>query len=115
MMDDLNTLFKDILENTPLFTEEGVLEVSKGEKVNLKGFFYSGTYGMASEAGYAREKAYAKQSFEIAKGSLPEAVKAETLPRKYLTIRGKRYLIVRVTGNDSGVLIMELSEYGNKT
>ncbi len=99
--------FKNITENSP-FSEAATLTVGD-EEYSLKGFFYSGNYGEKKlDKGYTTGKTIKRQSFEISKGSLPTGVDVADIARKTLTVRGIDYVVRDITGNDSGMLVMEL-------
>ena len=113
--------FRQITENSA-FTETAVLTVDTTE-YELKGFFYSGNYGEkkldndgiafrfdSEDKGYTAYKTVKRQSFQVSKDSLP--VEVQDLARQILTVRNVDYTIREVTGNDSGMIVMELVPKG---
>lgn len=103
--------FQAITESSA-FSECATLTVDT-EEYTLKGLFYSGNYGEKKlDKGYTTAKAVRRQAFQISKATLPSMLSASDLARRYLTVRGVAYVIREVTGNDSGMLVMELVPSG---
>ena len=103
--------FANITENSP-FSEAATMVIGN-VKHSLKGFFYSGNHGEKKlDKGYTTAKTVKRQAFQISKSSLPLGVGVADLARKTLTVRGTDYIVRDVTGNDSGMLIMELVPSG---
>lgn len=100
-------VFQTITE-TGAFSEEAKVTVDSTEYV-LKGIFCSGNYGeKKTDRGYTTHKTVARQSFLMSKLSLPSALEASSLVRQKLTVRGKDFIVREVTGNDSGMLDLDL-------
>lgn len=101
--------FRQITENSA-FAETAILTIDTTE-YDLKGFFYSGNYGEKKlDKGYTAYKTVKRQSFQVSKDSLP--VEVQDLARQILTVRNVDYTIREVTGNDSGMIVMELVSKG---
>lgn len=88
----------------------------KGEEVvyesghlYLHGIFCSGNYGFTDfDKGYSKKKGEALQSFKISKSSLPTMITPSDLIRKTLVVNSRAWTIRAVSGNDSGILNLEL-------
>ena len=65
-----------------------------------------------SERGEIREVNFNRQSFKVSADSLPEGAVPKDLMRQVLTIRGRRWTVRDVTGNDSGILNLDLIPSG---
>ena len=103
--------FKVITESSA-FSEEAVLTVGDDE-YKLNGFFCSGNYGERKlDKGYTTLKAVKRQSFQMSRLSLPNGVEVPALARQTLTVRSMDFIIREVTGNDSGMLVMDLVPSG---
>lgn len=75
----------------------------------LHGIFCSGNYGQKDyDKGYSVGKSEARQSFKISKSSLPAMITPSDLIRKTLVVNSRAWTIRAVTGNDSGILNLEL-------
>lgn len=100
-----------MLESSP-FTEAATLLVESGggsAQFTLKGIFCSGNYGQKDlDKGYTTRKTVARQSFQIAGSSIPCTLEARDLIRQTLCVRGVEYKVREVTGNDSGVIVLDL-------
>lgn len=84
-------------------------ETGETEAYELKGIFCSGNYGTEDyDKGYTTKKSEKRQSFQIALGSLPDGLDAKALVRQTLIVDGETYRIRDVTGNKSGILVLEL-------
>ena len=104
-----------LITESSAFSECATLVVDT-EEYTLKGFFYSGNYGEKKmDKGYTTAKAVRRQAFEISKATLPSTLSVSDIARKTLTVRGTAYVIREVTGNDSGMLVMELVPGGGAT
>ena len=100
-------VFQTITE-TGAFSEEAKVIVDTQEYV-LKGIFCSGSYGTKEfDKGYSAKKTEKRQSFKLSLQSLPSAISQADLIRKTLTIRGRNFIVREVTGNDSGILNLDL-------
>ena len=103
--------FQRITETTA-FSEEATFSVAS-EEYSVKGFFCSGSYGDKSlDKGYTTDKTVNRQSFKVSADSLPEGAVPKDLMRQVLTIRGKKWTVRDVTGNDSGILSLDLIPSG---
>jgi len=104
--------FQKITENSA-FSEEATFSVSS-EEYSVKGFFCSGSYGEdRMDKGYSVKKSVKRQSFKISASSLPSGVGVTDLIRNTLTIRGKAFIVREITGNDSGILSLDLTVGGS--
>ena len=82
----------------------------------LHGIFCSGNYGQKDyDKGYTTKKDEARQSFKISKSSLPTMITPSDLIRKTLVVNSRAWVIRAVTGNDSGILNLELVPGGINT
>ena len=97
-----------------VFSDDALLECKNNVTHKIRGIYYSGTYGEASETKYARAKAMVKDTFQVSERSLPAGVTKQTMMRQHLILKGKRFIIVTIAGADSGVLNLELKEDGSK-
>lgn len=100
-------VFKTITE-TGAFSEEAKVTVDTEEYV-LKGIFCSGSYGSKEyDKGYSTRKTEKRQSLKLSLQSLPSAISQADLIRNTLVIRGKNFIVREITGNDSGILNLDL-------
>ena len=91
------------------FSEEATLVIGAVE-YTLKGFFCSGSYGQKDfDKGYTTNKTVNRQSLKISKNSLPNGVSQKDIIRQKLSIREKSFIVRDVTGNDSGILNLDLA------
>ena len=95
-----------------IFSESATLVLKDGTEYEIKGIYYSGTYGEASETKYARAKAMVKDTFQLSELSLPAGVTKQTMMRQHLLFKDKRFIIITIAGADSGILNLELKEDG---
>lgn len=103
--------FAHVFEDSA-FTEKAVLTIGPVE-YELKGFFYSGNYGEKKlDKGYTIDKTVKRQTFQMAKGSLPCMLDETSLTRQKLKVRDIDFEIREVKGNDSGVLVFDLVPAG---
>lgn len=100
-----------ILSSSP-FSTLAKVSVESGT-YEIGGIFYSGTYGVASEAKYQRDHSVKKQSFQIALNALPAEINRRELANAVLVVFEKSYRVSKLYGGDSGVLNLELAENGN--
>ena len=99
--------FRRITEKSA-FSQEAVLLIGAIE-YSLKGIFCSGNYGFDDlDKGYSKKKGEARQSFKISRSSVPCMLTPSDLIRNTLIIDSRRWIIRNVTGNDSGILNLEL-------
>lgn len=99
--------FQRITETTA-FSEEATFSVSS-EEYSVKGFFCSGSYGEKDfDKGYSVRKTVKRQSLKVSASSLPSGVTPQDLIRNTLTIRGNAYIVREITGNESGILNLDL-------
>lgn len=104
-------VFRRITEGSA-FSEEAALTLSSQE-CTLKGFFCSGSYGdKGLDKGYTTDKTVNRQAFKVSADSLPEGAVPKDLMRQVLTIRGRKWTVRDVTGNDSGILNLDLIPSG---
>lgn len=100
-------VFQEITEKSA-FSEEVVITVSS-EEYKVRGMYCSGSYGQKDyDKGYSVGKTVNAQSFKISLQSLPAGVAPKDLMRQTLTLRGKSFTIRDVTGNNSGILSLDL-------
>ena len=103
--------FQRITEGSA-FSEEATLVIGSAEYA-IKGFFCSGSYGQKEfDKGYTTAKTVNRQSFKISKLSLPNGVSQRDIIRQTLTVREKSFVVREVTGNDSGILNLDLVPKG---
>lgn len=84
-----------------------------GEEVEVTGFFHAGTYGVASESRYAREKAEKGMHFYVSRSNFDE-LQFPSITRGQLWLdEDTYYTIVSVSGEGSGMLKLDLKETRN--
>lgn len=103
------------------FSQKAHIVTAIGKEFDIKGVFFSGTYGEADEARYVRKKALKAQFFEISALSLDElGVDKDELLRATVTVgrygdydasdaEQLTFKVFRLMGNDSDVIDMELT------
>lgn len=100
-------VFQSITESSA-FSETALLTID-GVEFTLKGFFCSGNYGQRDlDKGYTTKKTVKRQSFQIAKASVPCTLDVSEMVRQTLTVRETDYTVREVIGNDSGIYVLDL-------
>lgn len=100
-------VFKTITE-VSAFSETAILTID-GVEFRLKGFFCSGNYGQRDlDKGYTTRKTVKRQSFQMAKGSVPCTLDPAEMVRQTINVRDTDFTVREVTGNDSGMIVLDL-------
>lgn len=100
-------VFQTITESSA-FSETALLTID-GVEFCLKGIFCSGNYGQRDlDKGYTTRKTVKRQSFQMAKASVPCTLDPAEMVRHTLNVRNTDFMVREVTGNDSGMIVLDL-------